>query len=610
MILENIKSPADLKKLNIDKLGVLSCEIRQELIKNVLKTGGHLASNLGAVELTLGVHYTFNTPKDKLIFDVGHQCYVHKMVTGRYEKLDTLRTFGGLSGFPKPNESEYDTSISGHAGTSISTALGIARSRDLKNEDYDVIAFLGDGSLGNGMVYEAMNDVAQTGTKIIVILNDNEMSIEKNVGGMSEYLSKLRTTKRYIKTKDNLSKFLEKLGGFGRGTKKVLQKIKNAFKYSAISNVFFEELGFTYIGIIDGHNFESIINALNRAKEIEGPVIIHAFTKKGMGYEKAEKEPSLFHGVKGEKSVKKLNSDYSSKVGDVLCKIAEKNDDVVAITAAMTSGCGLNEFSEKYPKRFFDVGIAEEHAVTMAAGLAIGKTIPVVCIYSTFMQRAYDQIIHDVCISNLHVVFCIDRSGIVGDDGETHHGIFDISYLSHIPNMTVFSPTCEDELEKILDYAVNKMDGPVAIRYPRGEMPLGSRVENFEIGKSCVVKKGNDVTIVAVGNMLETGNKVLGILKENGIDATLINALVVSPCDIKTISENTEKYLFTIEDNVLAGGYGEKVKAQIEKNVRFKNYGWDSKFVAHGKSDLLYEDSHLDAKSIAEDILKIVKGDK
>ena len=404
--------------------------------------------------------------------------------------------------------------------------------------------------------------------------------------------------------------FLEKLGGFGRGTKKTLQKIKNGFKYSAISNVIFEDLGFTYIGIIDGHNLESVINALSRAKEIDGPVIIHAFTKKGMGYDKAEKEPSLFHGVKGEiKDEKNTGMSYSSKAGDILCDIAEKNENVVAITAAMTSGCGLAKFSEKYPKRFFDVGIAEEHAVTMAAGMAIGKTVPVVCIYSTFLQRAYDQIIHDVAISNLHIVFCIDRSGIVGDDGETHHGIFDISYLSHIPNMTILSPTCEEELEKMLNYAVNELDGPVAIRYPRGEIIQYDGCKEFEMGKSSVVKKGKDVTIVSVGNMLKISLEVLDILEENGITATLINALCICPCDIDTIRENTDNFLFTIEDNVLSGGYGQKVSAMIGKNVMVKNYAWPDKFVTHGRVDLLYKEASLDAKSIAKDILKTVKGE-
>ena len=399
MILKNIKSPADLKKLNKNELGVLANEIRKELVDNVLKTGGHLASNLGVVELTLGVHLSFNTPVDKLIFDVGHQCYVHKMLTGRYEMMPYLRTYGGISGFPKPNESEYDTSVAGHAGTSISTALGIARSRDLKNEDYNVIAFLGDGSLGNGMIYEAMNDVGQQQTKIIVILNDNEMSIEKNVGGMSEYLSRLRATKGYLKTKTGLSNVLDKMGKVGGSVKNTLKKVKNGFKYSTISNVLFENLGFTYIGIIDGHNVESVVDALNRAKEIEGPVIIHAFTKKGMGYDEAEQHPEMFHGVgRTNTLIERSSINYSSSVGNILCEIADKNKDVVAITAAMAAGCGLSEFCEKYPERFFDVGIAEEHAVTMAAGLAIGKMVPVVSIYSTFLQRAYDQIIHDVCI--------------------------------------------------------------------------------------------------------------------------------------------------------------------------------------------------------------------
>lgn len=612
MILEDIKSPKCLKKLNKSQYSVLCDQIRKELIKNVLKTGGHLASNLGVVELTLGVHLVFDTPKDKLIFDVGHQCYVHKMLTGRYEKMSTLRQFGGISGFPKPNESEYDTSIAGHAGTSISTALGIARSRDLKKEDYNVIAFLGDGSLGNGMIYEAMNDAGEEKTKIIVILNDNEMSIEKNVGGMSEYLSRLRTTKGYKNTKNNLSNVLDKMGALGSGMKKTLKKIKNGLKYSAISNVLFENLGFTYIGIIDGHNIESIVDALSIAKEAQGPVIIHAFTKKGMGYIEAEQQPELFHGVKRTNTiVKRSNIDYSSSMGNILCNIADKNKNVAAITAAMASGCGLTGFKEKFPKRFFDVGIAEEHAVTMAAGLAIGKMIPVVCIYSTFLQRAYDQIIHDVCLPNLHVVFCVDRSGIVGDDGETHQGIFDTSYLSHIPNMTILAPTCYREFEQMLSYAINEMDSPVAIKYPRGEISLNEPKNDFEFGKSSVVELGNDLTIVSAGNMLNTAIEASKILKENGLSATVINALTLRPLDKKTIMSHTEKYLFTIEDNLISGGFGESVKSNCDfgRYVKIKNYGWDDKFVAHGKPDLLYKDSKLDAKSIAKDIIDTVKGE-
>lgn len=613
MILKDIKSPADLKKLNKNELGVLCDEIRKELVDNVLKTGGHLASNLGVVELTIGAHLSFNAPVDKLIFDVGHQCYVHKMLTGRYEKMSSLRTYGGISGFPKPNESEYDASVAGHAGASVSTALGIARSRDLKNEDYNVVAFLGDGSLGNGMIYEAMNDAGQDQTKIIVILNDNEMSIEKNVGGMSEYLSRLRTTKGYLKTKSGLSNVLDKMGSFGGGVKTALKKVKNGLKYSAISNVLFENLGFTYIGIIDGHNIESVVHALNRAKEIEGPVIIHAFTKKGMGHCDAEQRPDVFHGVKRTNTVIERSSiNYSSSVGNILCNIAEENEDVVAITAAMTSGCGLSEFSEKYPERFFDVGIAEEHAVTMAAGLAIGKTVPVVCVYSTFLQRAYDQIIHDVCLSNLHVVFCIDRSGIVGEDGETHQGIFDISYLSHIPNMTVLAPTCYEELNEMLKYAVNEAKGPVAIKYPRGEISLLKTENEFTFGKSSVIKKGKDVTIVAVGNMVKTATKVAEYLEEKNVNATVINALCVKPIDTQTVIENTDKYLFTIEDNVVMGGFGSNLKQKIDfgRYVKIKNYGWDDRFVPHGKCDVLYEKAGLDYKSIAEDILTILKGDK
>lgn len=612
MFLENISSPKDLKKLNKAQYPYLCGEIREALINNILKTGGHLASNLGVVELTIGLHLAFDFSKDRLIFDVGHQCYVHKMLTGRYKDISTIRQYGGISGFPKPSESIYDAFIAGHAGTSISTALGLARSRDLNGKDFNIVAFLGDGSLGNGMVYEAMNDAGVSKTKIIVVLNDNEMSIEKNVGGMSEYLSMLRTKKGYINTKNSITNVLSNMGKFGNESLKLLKKIKNGFKYSAISNVLFENLGFTYLGIINGHNIESITEALNRAKEIEGPVIIHTFTKKGMGYTEAEESPEKFHGVRRTNTVVTRSAmDYSSAAGNILLNLAEKNEKVVAITAAMAAGCGLLPFKQNYKKRFFDVGIAEEHAVTMAAGMASGGHIPVVCIYSTFLQRAYDQIIHDVCLSSLHVVFCVDHSGIVGDDGETHQGVFDTSYLSHIPNMTVLAPSCYKELEQMLDFAVNKFDGPIAIKYPRGEISLEDTNENFEIGKSHVIKKGSDLTIVSVGNMKKTALKAAKILEEQGLCTTVINARTIHPIDTKTITENTGKYLFTIEDNLINGGFGQSVKAECDfrKYVTVKNYGWDDLFIEHGKSVILYEKHMLDAKSIADDILKTVKGE-
>lgn len=612
MILESIKNPNDLKKLSKIKYPLLCSEIRETLIKNVLKTGGHLASNLGVVELTLGMHLAFDFPKDKLIFDVGHQCYVHKMLTERFDEISTIRQFGGISGFPKPSESKYDTFIAGHAGTSVSAALGLARSRDLKKENYNVVAFLGDGSLGNGMVYEAMNDAGMSKTKIIVVLNDNEMSIEKNVGGMSEYLSMLRTTKRYLNTKSSLTHALSGMGKFGDSAIKALKKVKNGLKYYAMSNVLFENLGFTYLGIIDGHNIESIVDILNRAKEIDGPVIIHAFTKKGMGYIKAEESPEKFHGVKRTNTVVKRSCiDYSSAAGEILCTLAKKNKNITAITAAMASGCGLLPYKEKFPERFFDVGIAEEHAVTMASGLALGGNVPVVFIYSTFLQRAYDQIIHDVCLSSLHVVFCIDRSGIVGDDGETHQGVFDTSFLSHIPNMTILAPSCFDELSEMLDFAINRFDGPIAIKYPRGEISLKKPLSDFKFGCSEIIAKGKDITIICVGAMKKTAEKVVKILSQNGYEPTFINARTLRPLDKKTILENTDSFLFTIEDNLKNGGFGSYLKENCDfgRYVKIKNYGWDNMFIPHGKPELLYNEYGLDAESIAKDIIKTVKGE-
>ncbi|MCI5970245.1 MAG: 1-deoxy-D-xylulose-5-phosphate synthase, partial [Oscillospiraceae bacterium] len=461
MFLEKIKSPSDLKKINKSDYPALCDEIRRSLVENVMKTGGHLASNLGVVELTLAYHLVFDCPKDKIVFDVGHQSYVHKMLTGRYEKFPTIRQMGGLSGFPKPSESDCDAFVAGHASTSVSAALGIARARDILGEDYNVCAFIGDGALGGGMVYEAFGDAGTSKTRLIVILNDNEMSIEKNVGGMSEYLSRLRTAKKYLHTKNSINSFLTKMGKAGDIAKHTISTVKDAFKYSAIAGGIFENLGFTYIGIIDGHNINSLIDVFRRAKELDGPVLIHTFTKKGMGYENAENDPEAFHGISRKATLVTKNAiNFSSAAGEILKKLAANNKKIVALTAAMATGCGLCDFAKKFPERFFDVGIAEQHMVTNAAGMASGGLIPVVAVYSTFLQRAYDQLIHDVCLSNFHVVFLVDRAGIVGEDGETHQGIFDLSYLSHMPNMKILAPSCFKELEQMMNFAVNECEGP------------------------------------------------------------------------------------------------------------------------------------------------------
>lgn len=604
MFLEKIKSPDDLKKINKQDYPVLCGEIRRALVENVMKTGGHLASNLGVVELTLAYHLVFDCPKDKIVFDVGHQSYVHKMLTGRYEKFSTIRQMGGLSGFPKPSESEYDAFAAGHASTSVSAALGMARARDLLGEDYNVCAFLGDGALGGGMVYEALSDAGTSKTKLLVILNDNEMSIEKNVGGMSEYLSRLRTAKKYLHTKDSVNNFLSKMGKAGGVAKHAISTVKDAFKYSAIAGGVFENLGFTYIGIIDGHNIEMLTKVFERAKELDGPVLIHTFTKKGMGYESAETHPEEFHGVSRKATIITKNAiSFSSASGEILKSLALQDEKIVALTAAMGAGCGLCDFAKKFPKRFFDVGIAEQHMVTTAAGMAAGGLKPVVAVYSTFLQRAYDQLIHDVCLQNLNVVFLVDRAGIVGEDGETHQGIFDLSYLSHMPNMKILAPTTYKELEQMMKYALYEANSPVAIRYPRGAISLDDSLPDFEIGKACVVNGGYDAAIFAVGRMNKIAKSAVKILKEKNISVAHINVRSVKPFDRALLEEYSKKckLVFTLEDNLVNGGFGSYLA--VNSNIRnFVNIGWGDEFIPHGKARELFEKYGLDGKSIAEKI--------
>lgn len=612
MFLEKIKSPSDLKKINKSDYPALCDEIRRSLVENVMKTGGHLASNLGVVELTLAYHLVFDCPKDKIVFDVGHQSYVHKMLTGRYEKFPTIRQMGGLSGFPKPSESDCDAFVAGHASTSVSAALGIARARDILGEDYNVCAFIGDGALGGGMVYEAFGDAGTSKTRLIVILNDNEMSIEKNVGGMSEYLSRLRTAKKYLHTKNSINSFLTKMGKAGDIAKHTISTVKDAFKYSAIAGGIFENLGFTYIGIIDGHNINSLIDVFRRAKELNGPVLIHTFTKKGMGYENAENDPEAFHGISRKATLVTKNSiNFSSAAGEILKKLAANNKKIVALTAAMATGCGLCDFAKKFPERFFDVGIAEQHMVTNAAGMAAGGLIPVVAVYSTFLQRAYDQLIHDVCLSNFHVVFLVDRAGIVGEDGETHQGIFDLSYLLHMPNMTILAPTCYKELEQMMNFAVNECEGPVAIRYPRGAISLDDSCSDFEPGKACIVSEGDDAAIFAVGRMNKIAKRAVKILKEKNISVSHINVRSVKPFDKEILEKYAakSKLVFTLEDNLVNGGFGSflSVNSNIKNAV---NIGWGDEFIPHGKARELFEKYKLDEISVAQRIEKELKNIK
>lgn len=601
MLLDKINTPGDLKGLSKSDLGDLCKEIRKVLIDTVMKNGGHLASNLGVVELTLAMHLAFDSPKDKFVFDVGHQSYVHKLLTGRYDKFHTLRQLGGISGFPNPNESEYDSFVSGHASTSVSAALGMARARDIKGEDYHVVALIGDGSVGGGEAFEALNDAGNSRTKLIVILNDNEMSIGKNVGGLSRHLTKLRTSKRYMETKSDLSNFLKKFGKAGDSVISALSTAKEKIKYSSMTGVYFEELGFTYLGPVDGHNLEEVTETLKRAKNLDEPVLVHVLTKKGYGYKEAEIKPEAFHGVSSITAKKPTGKSYSQAVGEILYKEMSNNKNMAVITAAMSSGCGLKSVENDYPDRFFDVGIAEQHATTLCAGLASGGVVPVFCVYSTFLQRAYDQLIHDVCLQNLHCVFLIDRAGAVGNDGATHQGVFDLSYLTHIPNMTVLCPSDISELEGMIKYAVNDMSTPVAIRYPRGEVSL-SVSEKFDISKAEVIKEGKDIAIISVGNMKEVSLACAQELEKDNISTAVINLRCVKPFDEETVRKYVSecRMAVTIEDNVISGGAGSFIAQRIPAN--YLHIGWPDEFIPHGKVSELMEKYQLDKESIVQKI--------
>ncbi len=618
--LDSIDFPEDIKKLNNEQLNGLADEIRNFLVEQVSKTGGHLASNLGVVELTLAIHFNFNTEMDKIVWDVGHQSYVHKILTGRKNQFDTLRKFGGLAGFPKTCESIHDCFNTGHSSTSISAALGMARARDLKKENYSVVAVIGDGAMTGGMSYEALNDAGRSTSNFIVILNDNEMSIAKNVGGMSKYLSKLRTDPKYTKTKEDIDNFLDKIPNLSKIPRAAVRKLKGTIKYLLTPGLFFEQLGYKYYGPVDGHNIEELNKALNAAKNIRGPVLIHVYTQKGKGYSFAEESPDRFHGiapfeVETGETIGTREPDYSEVFGDKVVEIAEKDSRVVAISAAMIKGTGLNKFSNLYPSRLFDVGIAEQHAVTSAAGMAISGMIPIVAIYSSFLQRAYDQIIHDVAIQNLHVVFAIDRAGIVGEDGETHQGEFDISFLNHIPNFTLMAPADYFELREMIHFAVYGQTGPVAIRYPRGRGKefIGAD-KPIELGKSVVVRKGEDVCIIAVGSMVDTALKAADKLYENGINAEVISARFIRPIDEDMIIDCGKKfkYIITLEDNCRFGGFGSRVLDVLNKN-RLKAdltiMGLPDEFVSHGSRNELLKKLGLDYNTIADNILKIKNGE-
>lgn len=619
--LEKINTPKDLKRLNVFELSKLATEIRLFLIEKISHTGGHLASNLGVVELTLALHYVFNCPIDKFIWDVGHQSYVHKILTGRKNKFDSLRQYHGMSGFPKTHESIYDCFDVGHSSTSISAALGFCISRDLNNEKYSVISIIGDGSMTGGLAYEALNNAGKKNTNIIVILNDNQMSISENVGALSKHLSDLRSQPIYLNTKEDINNMLEKIPLVGDNLKKLIGKTKGSIKYFIYPNIIFEQLGFKYIGPIDGHNIEKLIQVLSSAKKMSGPILIHVKTIKGKGYEKAENAPTKFHGTEafdidtGLALQTKIWDSYSDVFGKTILKLATENKKIIAITAAMPNGVGLSQFKEKYPKRVIDVGIAEEHAVTFAAGIAKNNFIPVVAIYSSFLQRAYDQILHDVCIQNLHVIFAIDRSGIVGSDGETHQGLFDISFLSHIPNMTIMAPKNKFEMISMIEFAVD-YSGPIAIRYPRGSASRILRQFNEKIilGKSEIINSGEKFALVSFGSMADEMLEVFTKFKNENINPGFINARFAKPIDKETIIElNKYDYVFTAEENVKSGGFAQNLSASAkELNLPIKNlfaFALPDEFVEQGTRPELLLKYKMDPENIYCRIKKIMSGD-
>ena len=610
--LAKLDLPHDLKVMGYDELELLTYEIRDFLVEEVSKTGGHLSSNLGAVELSIALHRSFDTPKDKLIWDVGHQTYVHKILTGRAQNFPTMRQLGGMSGFPKSAESPYDVFDTGHSSSSISLALGMAAARDLSGEEHDIVAVIGDGAMTGGLAFEALNNVGNLDSKLIVVLNDNGMSISHNTGGLSKYLGRLRSSRKYISMKAQIKKNISKVPVIGEGVVAGMQHAKDTIKYAVIDGVIFEELGFKYFGPVDGHNIEELCETFELAKETEEPVFIHVMTKKGKGYSKAEEKPNIFHGIgpfdmeSGELLKKSHMPSYSNVFGNKLMEMAQRDEKIVAVSAAMMEGTGLGKFHETFPKRAFDVGIAEGHAVTFAAGLAKAGFKPFVAIYSTFLQRAYDQIVEDVCLQKLPVVFCIDRAGIVGADGETHHGIFDLSYLKHIPNLTVMAPKDGAELEAMLEFA-HDCGGPCAIRYPRGAAPQLGYESKIEYGKAQPIRDGKDVIIWSLGAMTEKALAAADILEGRGISTGVVNMTFLRPMDRETLLDTAKKasLVATVEDNVLQGGAGEEINSILAgSGVKIINIGWPDKFIEHGTCDELYSKYEMDGPAIAERIIR------
>lgn len=605
-LLEQINSPKDLKKLTLEEKETLSQEIRDLIIDVTSKNGGHVASNLGVVELTIALHSIFDTPNDKIVWDVGHQCYVHKILTGRREEFQNIRKLGGISGFPKICESEYDNFNTGHSSTSISIATGMARARDILNENYEVIAVIGDGSLTGGMALEALNDAGSSKTNVKVILNDNEMSISKNVGGIPLYLSKMRTKTGYTRSNRKIKAIVNKIPYIGKPIISFAHYTKQIIKRAVFRNMYFEDIGFTYLGPVDGHDIKKLEDILERSKKINGPVLIHVVTKKGKGYKLAEENPDKFHGISAydkETGEVKKSKNYSKVFGEKLVKMASEDKRIVAVTAAMRDGTGLKEFAEKFPDRFFDVGIAEQHALGLIAGMARAGLKPVLPIYSSFLQRGYDQIIHDIALSGIPVTVCIDRAGIVGNDGETHQGIFDLSFLSSIPNIVIMAPKNFEELDKMLEFGVN-LDKPVFIRYPRGGENFSfESTEDIELGKAEIVQEGTDLSIIAIGNMVGRAEEVASLLPEKSVE--IINARFLKPLDEESILNSIRKTgnCITIEDNLLKGGLGSAVVEAVNKSdiqdAKIKSFGYDDTFVEHGTVKELEDKYGLSAEKIS-----------
>ena len=615
MALELIRKENDIKKLSDEQLDGLADEIRRFLIEKISRTGGHLASNLGAVELTMALHLTLDFPEDKLIWDVGHQSYTHKLLTGRSGGFDTLRKYGGMSGFPKRKESDCDAFDTGHSSTSISAGLGLVEARELLGQDHTVVSVIGDGSMTGGMAYEALNNASRLKSNFIIVLNDNHMSISENVGGISRYLSGLRTTQTYTEIKKGVEGTLKKIPGRGDRIVSQLRKTKSGIKQLFVPGMFFEDMGITYLGPVDGHDVRKLVKVLNEAKRVDHAVLVHVITEKGKGYRPAEENPSRFHGTgpfdirTGEPVEKSSTDSYTEVFSKVLADIARKDEKVVAITAAMADGTGLAAFKKYFPKRFFDVGIAEEHAMTFAAGLAAGGMKPVFAVYSSFLQRAYDQTLHDVCLQDLPVVIAVDRAGLVGSDGETHQGIFDLSFLTSIPNMTVISPKNRWEMADMLRFAVD-YPHPVALRYPRGEAYEGMKEFRapVEYGKSEVLYEEKDIAVIFVGHMAELADRVRSGIREAGYSCSLINARFVKPLDTQLLDRlsRTHRLFVTIEENVVSGGFGEQVMeyaSDAKLPVYVRNIGLPDDYVEHGNVEILRRETGLDCGRIVKQAL-------